>query len=206
MPELLLPRSRTAPPPMVCMYCGRPASHSREWDVEHRPDAGRGGGTDLTPVPTGDDPVSGVIALLLLPLLVWDAVKAVSAALARRRVQEPPRPPKPVPVSRVAITTCDRHRWFVLRFVWAGIGVAVVLAGLWVWAVVVTRQQMGTENVDLATALLTTAIFATILLPIALSLWYCFAGPVIVDRVTPEAVILDRIRPAYFAATGLKQS
>ena len=62
MPELLLPRSRKTPPPMVCMYCGRAATHAREWEVEHRPDAGRGGGADLTPVPGGDDPVSGVIA------------------------------------------------------------------------------------------------------------------------------------------------
>ena len=204
MPELLLPRSNTTPPPMVCMYCGQPATHSREWDVEHHPETRGGGGADLTPVPTGDDPVSGVVALLLLPLLIWDAVKSVSAAVAQSRVKVPPKPARPVPVSRAAVTTCDRHRWFVARFAWAGLGMAVVLAGLWTWAVIVTRRQMGTENVDLATVLLTSAIIATIGGPIGLSLWYCFAGPVIVDRVTPEAVILDRVRPPYFTATGLK--
>lgn len=200
MPELLLSRSNTTPPPMVCMYCGRPATHTREWDVEHRPDAGRGGGADITPVPTGDDPVSAVIGLLLLPLVLWDLVKA----LTTRRPTAPPKPARPVPVSRVAVTSCDRHRWFILRFVWAGIGMAVALAGLWVWAVVVTGREMGSDDPILSTTLLTTAILATILLPIALSLWYCLAGPVVVDRVTPEVVVLDRIRPAYFAATGLK--
>jgi hypothetical protein len=204
MPELLVPRTRTSPPPMACMYCGCPATHAREFEVEHHPTPKGGGGADITPVPTGDDPVSGVIAFLLLPLVIWDGVKAVSAAVTRLKAKGPAKPPRPVPVSRVAVTTCDRHRWFVARFAWAGLGMAVVLAGLWAWAVVVTRQQMGTEDVDLATALLTVAILATVGLPIALSLWYCFAGPVIVDRVTPDAAILDRIRPAYFAATGLK--
>jgi hypothetical protein len=202
MPELLLPRSNKTPPPMVCMYCGRPATHSREFEVEHHPTPRGGGGADITPVPTGDDPVSGVIALLLLPFVIWDAVKAVSAALSRPRANVPPKPARPVPVSRVAVTTCDRHRWFVLRFIWAGLGLAVLLAGLWVWAVIVTRQQMGTENVDLATVLLTSAIIATIAFPIGLSFWYTLAGPVIVDRVTPDAAILDRVRPAYFTATG----
>lgn len=202
MPELLLPRPNTTPPPMVCMYCGRPAAHSREFEVEHRPTPQGVGGSDITPVPTGDDPVSGVIALLLLPLVIWDGVKAVSAALARRRADVPPKPARPVPASRVAVTTCDRHRWFVARFAWAGLGMAVALTGLWVWAVIVTRQQMGTEDVDLATVLLTSAIIATIVLPLGLAFWYTLAGPVIVDRVTPDAVILDRVRPAYFTATG----
>lgn len=186
------------------MYCGQPATHSREFEVEHRPTPQGGGGTDITPVPGGDDPISGVIAVLLLPLLIWDGVKAVSAAVTQLRSRVPAKPARPVPVSRVAVTTCDRHRWFVARFAWAGLGMAALLAGLWTWAVIVTRQQMGTEDVDLATALLTAAILATIGLPIGLSLWYCFAGPVIVDRVTPDAVILDRVRPAYFEATGLK--
>lgn len=203
MPELLVPRT-AAPPPMVCMYCGRPASHAHEFEVEHHPTPKGGGGADVTPVPTGDDPVSGVIALLLLPLLIWDAVKAVSAAVRNRRATAPAKSPRPVPVSRVAVTACDRHRWFVARFAWAGVGMAVVLAGLWAWAVVVTRQQMGNENVDLATALITSAVIATVALPVGLSLWYTLAGPVIVDRVTPEAAVLDRVRPAYFTATGLK--
>ena len=128
----------------------------------------------------------------------------MSAAVAGRRTTNPPKPAPAPPDSRVAVTTCDRHRWFVLRFVWAGIGMAILLAGLWAWAVVVVRREVGTENVDLATVLLTTALLTSIGGPIALSLWYCLAGPVIVDRVTPEAVILDRVRPAYFAATGLK--
>ena len=49
-----------------------------------------------------------------------------------------------------------------------------------------------------------TAIYATILLPIGVGTLRFFHGPVIVDRVTEGTVVLDRVRQAYFDATGLK--
>ena len=81
---------------------------------------------------------------------------------------------------------------------------ALVLAGLWGWAILETRKVMGTEDVGLAFALVIGAILASALLPLALSTWYVFAGPVIADRVTEDTVVLDRVRQAYFDTTGQK--
>ena len=210
MPELTVYRKNTAPPPMVCMYCGAPATATREWRVENRaPDKGSGG-TDPLPVPTGDDPVSAVVGLLMLPLVLWELLKGLAAATGAvvgfvtrpRPAPAPPRPPKEFPTTRVVVTACDRHRRFRDRFVWAGGAMALVLAALWAWAVVETRRVMGTENVGLAVTLVIAAIFASVLLPLALSAWYAFGGPVIVERVTEDAVVLDRVRQAYLDATG----
>jgi hypothetical protein len=212
MPELTLTR-RSPTPPMVCMYCGAPATATREWrEVNRRPERG-GGGTDVIPVPTGDDPVSAAVGVLMLPLVAWELLKALVLAggavvgfLARPRPAAPPAPPPPAkepPTTLVVVTTCDRHRRFRARFVWAGAAAAVALGALWAWAVAVTRRAMGTEDTGPAVALLTAAIAATVLLPLAVSAWYAFAGPVIVDRVTEDAVVLDRVRQAYFDATGL---
>lgn len=213
MPELTLKRSGTTPPPMVCMYCGAPATTAYEWREENRrPARGGGGGTGLSPVPSGDDPASAVVGLIMLPFVVWELLKGLGAAAgavaryATRPRAIPPRPakpPTPPPTTRVVVTTCDRHRRFRSRFVWVGAGALVVLAAHWAWAVVVTRRVMGTDDTDLAVTLVMTAALATVLLPVGLSVWYAFAGPVIVDRVTEGAVVLDRIRPAYFDATGL---
>jgi hypothetical protein len=80
----------------------------------------------------------------------------------------------------------------------------VALALLWAWAIVEVRTVMGTEDVDFAVALVVTAVFATILLPLGVGTVRFLHGPVIVDRVTEDAVVLDRVRRAYFEATGLK--
>jgi hypothetical protein len=61
---------------------------------------------------------------------------------------------------------------------------------------------MATEDVGLAVALVVGAVFASVLLPLALPAWYAFGGPVIAHRATEDAVVLDRVRPAYFDATG----
>jgi hypothetical protein len=210
MPELTLSRTNPQPPPMVCMHCGAPATNKVEWRVENRrPEPGRGGGTDTTPAPSGDDPVSLVIGLLLLPLALWGLLKALAAAVGsvgRSRsgpaVPSRPLPPLDPPSTLIVVTTCDRHRRFRDRFVWAGVAMVVGLAALWVWAVVVTRRVMGTDDTDLAVTLVVTAVFSSVLLPIALSVWYVFAGPVTVERVTQDAVVLDRVRQAYFEAAG----
>lgn len=210
MPELTVYRRNSAPPPMVCMYCGALATSTQEWREVPAKAGGGGGGTDLSPTPTGDDPISGAIAVVMLPLVLWELLKglgAVAGYLTRPRpapVPEPEPKPKELPTTLVVVPVCDRHRRFRDRFVWAGVGAAVVLAALWVWAVLETRRVMGTENVGLAVALVIGASFASVLLPLALSVWYTFAGPVIADRVTEDAVVLDRVRPAYFDATGLK--
>jgi hypothetical protein len=210
MPELIVRRRNAAPPPMVCMYCGAPATATAEWrEVNRKPEPDRGpSGTDLSPVPTGDDPVSGVVAVLMLPLVLWELLTglvALAGHLTRPRPAPVPEPkPREEPTTLVVVTTCDRHRRFRDRFVWAGAAGAVALAGLWARAVLETRRVMGTEEVDLAVALIVAAVAATVLLPVALSAWYTFGGPVIADRVTEDAVVLDRVRQAYFDATGLK--
>lgn len=215
MPELIVHR-KNATPPMVCMYCGAPATSTTEWhEANHAPGkAAGGGGTDLVATPTGDDPISGLIAVVMLPLVLWELLKGIAAGigvavgyLTRPAPVRPPAPepkPKEQPTTRIVVTTCDRHRRFRARFVWAGAAGAVVLAALWVWAVLETRRVMGTEDVGLAVTLVFGAIFASVVLPLALSVWYAFGGPVIADRVTADAVVLDRVRSAYFDATGQK--
>lgn len=215
MPELTVYRKNAAPPPMVCMYCGAHATSTQEWREEnHKPVRG-GGGTDLTPVSTGDDPVSGVIAILMLPFVLWQLLVGLVAAIGavvgfiNRPTSLPSAPvpaPKPSPTTLIVVTTCDRHRHFHRRFWWAWLGMGVVLAGLWTWAIVETAKVMGTEDVGFAVALVMTAIFATILLPIGVGTLRFFFGPVIVDRVTESTVVLDRVRQSYFDATGLKAS
>jgi hypothetical protein len=209
MPELTIVRKNPSPIPMVCMYCGAVAVTKREWRVVNRnPTAATGGGTDLGVVPVGDDPLSAAVGLLLLPFAVWELLKGLGAALGwitRPRAParpEPRNPPRDPPTTLVAVPTCERHIRFTDRFVLAGAGMLVALIAIWVWAVLVTRRVMGTEDTGPAVALIMTAVFSTALMPLALSLWYVFRGPVIVDRVTEDAVVLDRVRQAYFDATG----
>ena len=215
MPELIVRRNNTAPPPMVCMYCGAPATATVEWrELNREPERNRssGGGTELSATPTGDDPVSGVIAVIVLPLVLWELLTGLLAGigaavgyLTRPRLAPVPGPkPKEPPTTLVVVTVCDRHRRFRDRFVWVGAAGALLLAGLWVSAILETRRVMGTEEVGLAVTLLIGAVFATALLPLALSAWYVFGGPVIADRVTEDAVVLDRVRQAYFDSTGQK--
>jgi hypothetical protein len=211
MPELTLYRLHPVrnPTPMICMYCGADASHKRQWLAENlREERGRGGGASLTPVPTGDDPVSGIIAVLLFPILLWEAIKATVGAVgavrtARRAGREAKRlPPLDPPTTLVTVTTCPRHRWFALRFVWAGLLTAAGLAVLWYFAVRAVRAE-GTEETVHGTILLTAAVVGTVAVPLGLSFWYVLAGPVIVDRVGQDMVVLDRVRTAYFERAGI---
>ncbi|VTT98769.1 unnamed protein product [Gemmataceae bacterium] len=213
MPELTVDRKNPAPFPMVCMYCGAVAVTKREWQVVNRsPSAATGGGSDLGVVPVGDDPVSAAVGLLLLPVALWELVKGISAALGwitRPRAParpEPRTPPRDPHTTLVAVTTCERHGRFTDRFVLAGAGMLVALVALWVWAVLVTRRVMGTDDTEFAVALILTALALTALLPLVLSFWYAFGGPVIVERVTEETVVLDRVRQRYFDATGTAPS
>jgi hypothetical protein len=211
MPELTVRRSRPQPDPMVCMYCGAPATEAKELHVVNREPSEAGGGTDLTPGPSGEDPVSAVIGLLMLPFVLWDLLVALAqaagavAGLFTRRPDAPkPAPPPPERTTRVAITACGRHRRFGDRFLWAGGAMLAQLAGLWGWAIAILRRDMGTDHTDLAAGLTLTAVLATVLLPCALGLWYALAGPVLVERVTENEVVLDRVRQAYFDATGVR--
>jgi hypothetical protein len=109
-----------------------------------------------------------------------------------------------MPTTLVVVTTCERHRNYHRRFWWAWLAMRVLLAALWAWAIVETRRVMGTEDVDFAVGLVMTAIFATVLLPLGVGTLRFLYGPVIVDRVTEDTVVLDRVREVYFDATGLK--
>lgn len=216
MPELTVDRRNAAPPPMVCMYCGAPATSTREWRVENRNPQKGAGEADFIPGPTGDDPISAVFGLVMLPFILWELLKGLVTAIGalarlikgggKSPVAPPPRPPKELPTTLVVVTTCDRHRRFRARFAWAGVAIAIALAPLWWWAIAVTRRVMGTDDVNLATTLLVGAILLTILLPLALAIWYAFRGPVIVERVTGDTVVLDRVRQEYFDVTGIKPS
>lgn len=212
MPELTVHRTNAAPMPMVCMYCGEAATSAREWREGNRTPVQGGGGTDITPVPTGDDPVSAVVAVLMLPLVLWQLLGALVAGtgaligwIGRPAAPRPATvaPPMPAPTTLVVVTTCDRHSHYHRRFWWAWLATGVALAGLWTWAVVETRAVMGTQDVDFAVALVVTAVFATVLLPLGVGAVRFLYGPVIVDRVTADAVVLDRVRRAYFDVAGL---
>jgi hypothetical protein len=202
MPELTLHRLRPiASPPMVCMYCGRPATHADErWVPNPRDQKGKdaGGGTDV-PAVSGDDPVSAAVGLVLLPFAVWELITAVARfRLPKKHANEPkPLPPLDPPHTKVVITSCDRHRRFHRRFVWAGLGGLVVVALLWVIAL---RTDVDAPAFG---PLLGLALVSAIAGPILISLWYTLAGPVIVDRVTQDTAVLDRVRQPYFDATGI---
>src|SRR5688572_31921848 len=65
---------------MVCMYCGAPATATTEWRETNHPPGPRsnnGGGTDLSPTPTGDDPISG----LMLPVVLWELLEGLVAGV-----------------------------------------------------------------------------------------------------------------------------
>ena len=84
MPELTVYRKNAVMPPMVCMYCGAPATSTKEWrEVNRKPEkaAGGGGGTGLSSAPTGDDPISGVIAAIMLPLVLWELLKGLVSGI-----------------------------------------------------------------------------------------------------------------------------
>lgn len=206
MPELTLYRlhPERTPVRMICMYCGAEAKHRRQWRAENRRDdrggGGSGGGVRLTPVPDGNEPVSVTLAVLLLPLLLWDALTSLAGAVGavRRSNRTAATPPKPLPPldppsTLVTVTTCCRHRRFGVRFAWYGLLLAAVLAVAWYFAIRAVRAEMGTEDATAGTALLT----------LALSFGYVLAGPVIVDRVGPDTATLDRVREAYFRAAGV---
>lgn len=207
MPELTFHRLRpAATPPMVCMYCGQPATHADErWVPNPRDPKGRaaGGGADV-PTVSGDDPVSGVIGLLLLPLAVWELVAAVARVCrtpkANPAVATKPPPPLDPPSTRVVITACHRHRRFRRRFVWAGLAGLVAVGLLWAAAL-----GTGADAPAFGT-LIGLALVSTVAGPILLSFWYSLAGPVIVDRVTQDTAVLDRVRQPYFDATGIPVS
>jgi hypothetical protein len=181
------------------MYCGFPADHKLEWSVENcRPSSG-GGGSDITPVPTGDDPISGFFALLMLPFVLWDLIKSSASYFTEKQQVSKPAPvlpPLDPPSTLVAITTCERHRYFRRRFYWAGLAMTLVLIALWAISIIAVRRW---DN-SLSTLLLSTTVLLTFGGPLGISFWYVLAGPVLVDRVGENEVVLDRIRSTYFEA------
>lgn len=194
------------------MYCGAAATSSQEWrEANRRPERDGGSGTDLTPIPTGDDPVSATVAVLMLPFVLWRLLVTLVTAIAAlvgfinrpkstKTTSTPGLLPKPTPTTLVVITTCDRHEHYHRRFWWAWLAMVMLLVVLWTWAITEIIRVMGTENVDFAVTLAVIAVFATILLPLGMGIVRFLYGPVIVDRVTENTVVLDRVRQAYFDA------
>jgi hypothetical protein len=187
MPELVFHRVGVHPPvKRVCMYCGRPAAHRREWTVrnpETDPPDDRATGTRYWGN-SGD----GTLALILLPLalvglvLEWRARNTPSSLVPDHTV--------------VTVTTCPRHRRYGWRFVWLVVLWAVTLGG--VWAVAVQWNRVAPNQTPLW--LLGVLLFLALGVPLILSFVYAEHGPVRVTRVRRDSVTLGFVRPAYFRA------
>jgi hypothetical protein len=187
MPELVFHRVGVYPPVRrVCMYCGRPAAHRREWPVrnpETDPPADRAAGSRSW---GNTDP--GAVALILFPfvlvglILEWRERNATSTLIPDHTV--------------VTVTTCPRHRRFALRFVWLIALWAVILGGVWAFAV---QWNKAAPN-QTPLWLLGVVLFLALGVPLILYLVYVEHGPVRVTRVRRDTVTLGFVRPAYFTA------
>ncbi|MDY3561279.1 hypothetical protein R5W23_002556 [Gemmata sp. JC673] len=195
-PELIFHRGDQASVKMACMYCGAPATHTHERRVTNpRLDApsrsGAGGNVSL-----GDDPISGCIALVLLPLVLyglWGDLRAGWRHRAACRVAPPLDPPDTL----VTTTTCDRHRHYARRFTRAVLTVCAACALLWV-GVVLLRHQPGGAPLWLVVG----ALVGTLAAPLIFVVVYDAVGPVRVSKVTRDSVTMGGVRSAYFDAPG----
>lgn len=193
MPDLVFRRRAPAQPKKACMYCGGPATHVRERRIRNPridPRAGGGGG-GLGVTPPGDDPISGCIALVLLPFVLIGLGRQARDAW-RHRAAERAAPPLDPSHTVVTVTTCDRHRRYGRRFVKAGLLGALVLAVAWVPAV------LGGPNAPLW--LVGGVVVGTVAFPMILLLIWSSDGPVRVSAVTRDTVTITDVRQAYFDA------
>ena len=194
MPDLVFRRDGTHPPvKQACMYCGRPATHTRSWDVENpRLDPPDGFRYDL---PRGGDD-AGCFALVFLPLLVANIVMNARDGSRHRKALKAAPPLVPA-TTTVTITTCDRHARFGRRWRWVVIGwLAAVLV---TWALVpLLRNQPGGPPLWVFAAV----VVSTIAAPMILMMMWGEHGTIRVARVGRETVTLARVRRAYFDAGG----
>jgi hypothetical protein len=200
MPELTFHRGRPAktPPAMACMYCGLTATHAAERRVRNpkRDPAPAASGDDL---PTfGDDPVSGVLAVLWLGLWLCLAVPAAVLWLYRT-AQDWAAPALDPPYTVVTITTCDDHRWSGLRrtlAVWGCLAAVGLVLGWYAWFELVAHPDEPTVWWSVTAAVL-TAIVGLTAAPVVAAL-----GVRVKDR-RRDSVTLDGVCAGYFDRVGL---
>ena len=192
MPDLTFRRCTPSPVKMVCMYCGAAATHAREQKVKNpRIDPRPGGGGGAGSLPTGDDPVSGCISLVLLPFVLIGLGQEARDA-GRHRTAERAAPPLDPSHTVVTVTTCDRHRRFGRWFLWAGLIGVLVLAVGWAAAVI--------GGPDAPLWLVGGVLVATVAFPMILLMVWASDGPVSVSAAKRDTVTLANVRQAYFDA------
>lgn len=197
VPELTFRRGAPAPVKMACVYCGAPAVHTRERRVTNPrldpPARGSGSGSS-TDFPKGDDPISGCIALVLLPLVLYGLWTDLRTDW-RHRTACRAAPPLDPPHTLVTVTTCARHRNYGRRFAWSIFVTCAVLAVLWA-GVVLLRHEPGGAPLWLVMC----ALVGTLAAPLIYAVVYDAVGPVRVSRVTRDTVTMSGVRSAYFDA------
>jgi hypothetical protein len=182
MPELVFHRVGVHPPVRrVCMYCGRPATHRREWRVRN-PETDPPAGEPIGSGGWGSADV-GVLARVLVGLVRdWRARDTPGTLVPDHTV--------------VTVTTCRRHRRYAWRFVWLVVLWAVILGGVWA---VATQWEKDAPNRS-PLWLLGVVLFLALGVPFILYQLYLHHGPVRVTRVRRDTVTLGYIRRAYFTA------
>jgi hypothetical protein len=196
VPDLTFRRGAEGPVKMACMYCGALATHTRERRVAN-PRLDPLGSSPLPGLPAGDDPISGCIALVLLPFLLIGLGRRARDSWRHRaalRVAPPLDPPHTV----VTVTTCARHYRYGWRFVVvAGAGVLVLALGWGTMFLPGVREPIGPPL-----WLSVGVLVATLAFPIVFLVAYAGHGPVRVSRVTRDELTLCDVRQEYFDAPG----
>ena len=192
--------ARPGPVKMACVYCGAAATHTRARRVTNprldpppagAPDRGSAG------LPAGDDPISGCVALVVLPFLLVGLVRWARDGW-RHRAARRAAPPLEPPYTLVTITTCDRHRRYGRRFVAAAaVGLFVLAAGWGAMLLPAVREPIGPPL-----WLSVGVLVATLAFPIVFLMEYVSHGPVRVSRVGRDEVTVSGARRAYFDAPG----
>lgn len=200
MPDLIFRRGAPAAVKMVCVYCGRPATHAREKRVTNPrldPLPGGSAARDLGELPRGDDPISGCIAVVLLPFVLVGLGRQIRDSW-RYRAAERAAPPLDPPHTVVTITTCDRHRHYGWRFVWFAVVGCLVLAAGWTAGVLLGRDGPPGAPLWLSAG----TLIATVAFPIVFLFLWASDGPVRVSAVNRDTATLSDVRKAYFDAAG----
>ncbi len=198
MPDLIFRRGVTEPVKMACMYCGAAATHARERRVTNpRLDPPDNPNPALDGVPGGDDPISGCIALVMLPFVLLGLGRQ-ARVWWRHRAALKAAPPLYPPDTVVTVTTCGRHRCYARRFaVAAAVGVFVLACGWGAMLLPAVCEPVGPPLWLSVSMLVTTLAF-----PIVLLMEWANHGPMRVSRVGRDGVVLSDVRPAYFDAPG----
>jgi hypothetical protein len=194
VPDLVFRRDGTHPPVKpACMYCGRPATRTRSWDVEN-PRLDPPHGVSRFRVRPGDD--FGCFAVVFLPMLLVELVGRLSEGRTYREALATAAPLVPASTT-VTLTTCDRHHRFGRRWGWVVAGWFAALAVSW-GLLPLLRTQPGGAPLWLFALLIVTTLAA----PLILLLMWGEHGPIHIDRVGRESATLTRVRKAYFDAPG----